>query len=1025
MRKSLALKTLLRSPAKTILTFLLIAAASFALFSRITDYAIINRESAKAESFYYGVAALNNSTPPMGDIYFGEKPWPTEEQLAEFASLPGVTLADTRYKTDGLVEDYKRVIDPDSPLEEGEFVIEGTYDGFEEYDSGALYLLFHDITTYAGEIKFDEDRPFKIRGSSELDYAEYWSKPYSREFFEGIKKGSRCLILGTYSELSGGAFVLGTKNIYWDGQTDVLRVVDGLGDDYLETKEFAWYKGKIEATNQSTSSYDIVYTSDMRAIPYVNERRIVVAEGRPLTLGDTDACVVSELFLETYGLSVGDKLHIEFGDKLLPGIGNLGTRYREAENMSDFIVSAELEIIGAYRFTDEGLERFMDSNWSYGPATVFVPSSLLPVEVPEDYEALMGDFSVFIENPRDIEAFREEAEIWAADMDLGLRFSDGGWFSMRNNFETGSLASFLMTMLYVMGAALALLLAVNLYIGRTKNSYAIMRTLGVPSKKASGLLVLPFGILSVFAMVIGGLAGLFYASHTAAQTLADLSGSRAPEGYVYVLNAAIPAGAVIFCLILELLFIFALELFFLQKMKKTPPLQLLQEGAGSAGAGSKARILWNPYRNKKHMPDIADTSPIPDEFDVERISDVPGIFEGKTGAKERTHGKYNALQQVGAYILRHMRRGMGKTAVSLILTVALAAGIGMFVLAKHTYQEAYHGLDVKGRAISFSTSSIERLSDSDLLKDIYYYSNSNVRVNSVGVLSSITFTNDIDRYLPKDYTVTYAEGYDLSVFEGTGAVCLVGQTLAESMGIHPGDNITLMSEALYTFMPQVYEDEELEFAIERAGIVYKVVGILKSEEEAANAGIFADVNEGAESLFNSAPFPVGYCDFTLSDNRKLMELDSLLEEEKNDSIQYSPEASYHIDSDLLENTKRMRDLLVSLFPIAVAAAVLIGVFGPGLIIMQSAQEAAFLRILGVTKKRARCILVFEQIILCIIGIAVVAGVFLVFCSGQFMRSTQTLAFCWSLYFLGGLCGAFVAAAQVTRYKLLELLQVKE
>ena len=65
MRNSLALKTLLRSPVKTLLTFLLIAAASFALFSRITDYAVTSREAANAESFYHGVAALDNTVPAM------------------------------------------------------------------------------------------------------------------------------------------------------------------------------------------------------------------------------------------------------------------------------------------------------------------------------------------------------------------------------------------------------------------------------------------------------------------------------------------------------------------------------------------------------------------------------------------------------------------------------------------------------------------------------------------------------------------------------------------------------------------------------------------------------------------------------------------------------------------------------------------------------------------------------------------------------------------------------------------------
>lgn len=835
MRKSLALKTLLRSPVKTMLTFLLIAAASFALFSRVTDYAIVNRESAKAESFYYGVAGLDNSTPPMGAYFPDPKPWPAEEQIEEFTSLPGITLVDTRYMTDGLVEDYKRVIEQESSASE-EFVIEGTYEGYDEYGQEPYvrrYLNFNDITVYAGEVVLDSRMPMKIAVNFAEEMLPYYKQPFSQDFFDELEQGSRYLVVGYYSVNTGTAFEL---NLYLYTAQQSIHLIDGLGDDYLETEEFSWYKGEIEATKQSGMAYDIVYTLDMRAIPYVNERRIVVAKGRPLTAGDTDACVVSELFLETYGLSIGDKIHIEFGDRLLRGRqGCLGTRYRTADEMSDFVASAELEIIGAYRFTNDGNERFNDAEWSYGPATVFVPSVLLPVEVPEDHEIEMGDFSVFIENPRDIQAFREAAETWAADMDLGLRFSDGGWFGMKNNFETGSLASFLTTMLYVLGAALALLLAVYLYIGRNKNAYAIMRTLGVPGKKAGGSLVLPFGTLALFAMVVGGMAGLFYASYTAAKTLAGMSGSSAPEGYVYVLNASIPVGAVLLCLVLELLFISFVALLFLQKMKNTSPLELLQEGAGSASAAGNGGFSWNPYMTKKHVLKIADTSPVPDGFEIGRLSAALDSPDVKTGAKERTPGKYNALRQVSAYILRHMQRGIGKTAVSLMLTAVLAAGIGMFVLAKLTYQEAYHELDVKGRAIGFSTSAIKELSKSDLIKDIYCYSTSSVRVNGVGVLSPITFTNDFDHYLARDYTVTYAEGYDISVFEGTGTVCMVGQTLAETLGIRPGDDITLMSEALYSFMPQVYEEEELEFAIERAGIVFKVIGILESEDAAANA----------------------------------------------------------------------------------------------------------------------------------------------------------------------------------------------
>ena len=130
-----------------------------------------------------------------------------------------------------------------------------------------------------------------------------------------------------------------------------------------------------------------------------------------------------------------------------------------------------------------------------------------------------------------------------------MRFSDGGWMSMKDSFETGSLISFLTTLLYAAGAALAMFLAVYLYVGRNKKSYAIMRTLGVPGNKAQNSIVLPLIVLSIFAIPAGGVAGLFQASNTAAKALADMAES-APYGYVP--DTALPLRVILLCLTLLL-----------------------------------------------------------------------------------------------------------------------------------------------------------------------------------------------------------------------------------------------------------------------------------------------------------------------------------------------------------------------------------------------------------------------------------------------------------------------------------------
>ncbi len=1010
MRKSTALKTLLRSPLKTLLTFLLIAAASFALFSRVTDYAVTTRESAKAKSFYNGVAALDNSVPPVifsriidgvewhSSISLGDKPWPSNEQMKEFTSLPGITLTDTRYMTAGLIGDYKRLPDTINSYEIGDMIFEATYDGYEMRDNpNYIYLSFHDITLHASEIEFTPDESLELSALT-ADETPDGKNPYPQAFFDKLEKGSRCLVAATNFD---GDYDLSPAGIPKD---KAFRVIDGLGDDYLETEEFALYKENIESINQGHYIYDIVYTSDMRAIPRYNERTMIITEGRPLTSEDTDACVVSELFLKTNKLALGDKITIELGDKLFPQSALLGAKPSGSETTSNYIDTAELEIIGAYENQDT--THIQDDGWNYSPSTVFVPSSLLPVEVPKDYEPRMGEFSVFIENAQDIDAFHEAAEPLVAEMGLGLRFSDGGWSSMKNNFQTGSLASFLSAMLYVIGAALALVLSIYLYIGRSQKTYAIMRTLGIPGNAARNSVALPLILLSVLAIPAGGAAGLSYASQTIAHALAGISGKSAPSGYVYVLDAKLPVDVIIFCLISELLFVSAVTLVFLRRMKKIPPLELLQEGTLRAGASKRDAVC------------VTDSSSVPAGINFARIYEADKITP---------HGRYGAARQVGAYILRHIRRGIGKAAISFILAAVLTAGIGMFVLARITFSDAYHNTPVKGRATEFASSSMGELAKSDLIKDFYYFNKFAVRVNDAELHTQLIATNDLNRYLTDEYTITFAKGYEISVLNGTGAVCLVGKTLADSFGIQPGEEISLISENFYNSIKEVCEDQEEQFAetIAQKTGTYKVAGIIDSGEENISSSIFAGMNESLEQIYGNS-FPVTYSEFTLSDNDKLVGLNSLLEELKMESQEISaPMASFHIDSESLENIKRVRDLLASLFPIAVAAAVLIGLFGPGLVVMQSAKEAAFLRVIGVTKKRARCMLVLEQILLCAAGLTLVAAGLALSNPGLFARSTQTLATCWMLYFLGCICGASAAAIQVTRHRILELLQVKE
>ncbi|MCL2634302.1 MAG: hypothetical protein FWD34_07310 [Oscillospiraceae bacterium] len=1080
-----SLKSLLRTPFKTILTFLLIAAASFALFSRVSDYAVTSREMNTIISHYYGVVALNNGVPDTSSRFhksrmtptFETSPWyhislpPTNltpEQIETFSSLLGITLAEIRYMTGGVINEHERFYRWEG-LDWGfnynaRYIVEGTFAGVAIQEPGnSLFdvynLYFEDSKVLAGNFPLSEvsgqsaehypvpDNYSSFTGdvfhiphypnshatteqgaafqiAQDPDDMYFKNSPFNLDFIENLKVGSRYVLIGRYSTLFPESWIfLGDYDTH--EYFPSFAELDGQPENYLELEEFSRLKDLIDITNNDLHTFDIVYSTDMRAIPRVNEQSMEIYEGRFLTTEDTQnnalVCVVSHSLSVKNNLNIGDKLTIELGDRLFMQHAGMGAVTYIPERAWNTVETIEVEIVGVYIDTDTPYERQASQYWSYHPCTIFVPMSLLPIEIPADHKVWAGEFSVLIENPMAIDKFLEVARplisewelerVWENEHGSGsmvipveLRFSDRGWSLVKNSINTSETTSLVTTMSFVLGAALALLLAVYLYIGRNKKTYAIIRALGVPKRKSANSLAMPFVVLSVLAIPIGGITGLVYTSRTVTTMLEDLSTTIEN----YTVNVSIPIGIIVLCLFGTLGFITLLTALFLWRIGKIPPLELLQ--------GDVIKI--NTVHN---IPIVLQDEPVP----IISFSPIP-----KTGLPE--YGKYSAFRQVSTYILKHMSRLKWKTAISLTLAIVLTGAIGFITVTGLFYKDLFNEVDVNCTSTNFSTSSIKTLSESELTENLYYFSNYVVFFGDTGFAYNLILTNDFERCIQNafggEYTLNFAEGYfDTSFFavdnllNEDNKLCIIGS----DFGVKAGESIMVMGSDKFLNLSSQYTDERLSEAVAREAAIYKVAAVVDSNNKDIRERIFAPVGANAIYANNGEHFPLEYSEFTLTDNEKTVELLTLLNELREDSRAYSVAAVYSADTTELDNIRRVRDLLILLFPIALAGAVLIGLTAPGLIIIQSAKEAAILRVLGVTKKRARCMLMFEQIGLCVVGIALAAGGLVLYNSGLFTRSAETLAVCGVLYLLGCVCATFGASVSVTRRRILELLQVKE
>ena len=207
MRQSYILSTLVRSPLRTLLTFIILAAVTFALFAQTVQHTIISREFTNAAKQYVGVGtveverlrntaffgldSINRSNRAtlwpqyiyadsrMADLIPEDVEWYrdymginrvgtlipnefrykplTQEQVAAISLLPYISFSETRYMTAGVSDSYYRL---DEDYEFNDIVMDGD-NYYYNYTARAV------IEATLSEIRTDY-RPFYVESFNHL-----------------------------------------------------------------------------------------------------------------------------------------------------------------------------------------------------------------------------------------------------------------------------------------------------------------------------------------------------------------------------------------------------------------------------------------------------------------------------------------------------------------------------------------------------------------------------------------------------------------------------------------------------------------------------------------------------------------------------------------------------------------------------------------------------------------------------------------------------------------------------------------
>ena len=582
MKSSLWIKTLFRSPVRTIVTWVLLLAAAFQFTMSLTDYLSTRKGLAEAKESMKGVLSVEHSPaldpsapgnsagtnlflmydptgPGTGMEQYDNAQYHvtpiTDAELEPLAALPGVTGIEVRTMTAG-VSDYLRVdnLVQDAIMYKERLILEATVAAKEPTSDGDLFSVFpgqgmscdkeasciltlEDIRVLGGD---PDALPSDMAGGNELiaiavseayrDRAFIWGY-YPAVFFQnrlyaedmvGLEAGRRYVFVvrvdRSVHDSTKPRLVFGDDTLL--NWWPYFTDITDLRSDYLEGEDFALLRELIQVTTDDWHTLDVVYAGDMSVIRRATDLRLLPVQGRFLEPEDTGnpVCVVNEDYAAANGLALGDTLRLRLGDYPMEQHVGLGAVASTRGRYADNWTEREFTIIGTWRDVNQGNYLTEDYIWAYSDSTVFVPSSFLP-EGAKRSTHYPGDVTLLV----DADAMGDFAEnALPALQEAGwiTYWNDRGWPQMEEELNQVSQTSLYKLLAFGAATLLVIALTVYLFVTRRSRDYAILRAMGMDRRDSGRSLLIPLLCLTLAAVIPGVAAALLWYGRSGTVTVA-------------------------------------------------------------------------------------------------------------------------------------------------------------------------------------------------------------------------------------------------------------------------------------------------------------------------------------------------------------------------------------------------------------------------------------------------------------------------------------------------------------------------
>jgi ABC-type antimicrobial peptide transport system permease subunit len=1066
MKTNVPLISSLRKPFSSLLLLILLGLISFAFITKAIGFILVQRETGVLGSYYRSIGTLENTNDPQsGDISAG---------IDLIKTSPYYAYGDQREIVSGVLQQTYNSY--------GRYLWSNCIDFMDAYPKEYWPYVHMTDRWFSGELIAKEEVKDDKRKQPEDKvtigyYLKFSIDTVLAAYPEHARRGSSIGVLFMFKgnesaipvieEMEAGQryFVRSWKEVgypydfSWENTHDselLLIPLDDQGLWYLPLAKgasidfnspvMAAIKNEIDVLNENQHSLGIIATSDMSAMPEMQEssRNHYLVAGRWLNHQDdlevNKVIVVPNEFVEMRDFKLGEEIPLTFRPLTDTYFGLIRDGIDSASWRSYPTYQDTFKIVGIYNTTH-----------GFSPLFFIPTSSLRPgfASSTQNQFKYLLDYSFVLDTPRNQTSFIQEYKVPLQELGISLNFLENNgpayWAAVDPIRRSASADILVFSLLMVV----ALVMAVFLYVMAHRREFAILRALGVPAKIANRQLILPLLLLGGLGILLGGLPAWNYALN---QAKAVISTIPTPAG-VYPSAHLNPIYLGVLCVaIFLLLALFSwLGVFFLARK---PVLEILQGQTYRAKTAQKRRRAG------------ALTKPIPpstSSLDGAVNHDGSKVQEPRV---EKTHlapqRKY-APSSLSRYVLQHGLRSRLKS----FLTLAVAFG---FMLAsawiRQTMQRSRIEVDrlydttvVQADIILADSlrSSSEELSTKgrgfiyhktiDSVLNSGFVANSSLEADITWMEIEISDTTEpIVGYFPvyaydtpdaftsglaNPGSLRFATGWDMERFarartreeiQQEGVPALFPSRLLERLQLAVGDKVRIIDPYINTFPCLIVGQYS-------GGRSFAVHGGKIPWTHSPSESILISLSSLESILGSHIKYTVAHFVLDPSKNRELAQFRLEMEKVMQASGTGTGDLRFMIWDEELKVVVGQLDKNMSLFqvlyPVVMAVSVLIGAGLCFLLLLQAAREAAILRVLGTTRTAVRLALITEPLILSIIGVIIGLGISHLLWMASGLLPAGPLLSSAGLYLTGVLVGLVIGAISVTNKKPIELLQVKE